>query len=144
MTHIFGVRLGLLATFVLLAGNAFGQAEEKEPSAILKRVGLRRGPERWFKFSDLPWLQKRPPIPDVLELEGGVTTLFQSRPKRMGCRFPIQKALYSVRYRGIYGWRWAGMGTRRYPKRHYRHSCRRSGHSILCSGRGRVESSASI
>jgi hypothetical protein len=69
-------RLGLCAAMTLCSGQVFGQVEEREPSAIVEiggagGWGLKGGSAFGTDFS-----VETTPIPDWLELEGGVTTLF--------------------------------------------------------------------
>jgi hypothetical protein len=71
----FAARMGLLAA-LLLSGEAYGQVEDREPSAIFEvggagELGLKGGSSYGTDLS-----VETTPIPDWLELEGGVTTLF--------------------------------------------------------------------
>ena len=69
-------RLGLIAAPLLFAGNTFGQAEDKEPTAILEiggagQWGLKNGSSHGPNLS-----VEITPIENWLELEAGVTPLF--------------------------------------------------------------------
>ena len=69
-------RLGCLAMLLLFAGSACGQSREREPSAILEiggagEWGLKGGSSYGPSLS-----AEITPIPDVLELEAGVTPFF--------------------------------------------------------------------
>jgi hypothetical protein len=82
--------LGLM-TVLLFAGNAFGQPEESEPSAIVEiggagGWGLKGGSGYGTDLS-----VETTPIPDWLELEAGTTTLFSASQTEWDTDFLFKK-----------------------------------------------------
>jgi hypothetical protein len=72
-------RVGLMAALILLAGNSFGYAEDKEPTAILEiggagEWGLQGGGSNYGPNLSV----ETTPIEDWLELEAGVTPFFSN------------------------------------------------------------------
>jgi len=91
MVNRYTARLGLMATFVFLTGSAFGQTEEKEPSAIFEVGGSAQwGLKGGSSFGPAAAVETTP-IPDVLELEGGVTTLFSRGQTEWDADFLFKK-----------------------------------------------------
>jgi len=82
--------LGLLAS-LLFSGNAFSQAREVEPSAIVEVGGAAQwGLKGGSSFGPTTAIETTP-IPDVLELEGGVTTLFSRGQTEWDADFLFKK-----------------------------------------------------
>jgi hypothetical protein len=81
----------LAAALLLFAGNAFGQAEDKEPSAVAE-VG---GADEWglkggSSFGPTTAVEVTP-IENLLELESGVTTLFRHGQSEWDTDFLFKK-----------------------------------------------------
>jgi hypothetical protein len=67
--------LGLLISLIV-SGNAFGQTEKGEPSAIIEIGGASQWGLRGGSSFGPTAAAETTPISGVLELEGGITTLF--------------------------------------------------------------------
>ncbi len=76
----YAAGLGLFAVMALFSGQAFGQAidqaEEQEPSVIVETGGAAGWGLKGGSAFGTDLAVETTPIPDWLELEGGVTTLF--------------------------------------------------------------------
>ena len=81
--------LGLLAS--LLCGSAFGQAEKEEPSAIVEIGGASQWGLKGGSSFGPSLAAETTPIPDVLELEGGITTLFSRGQTEWDADFLFKK-----------------------------------------------------
>jgi hypothetical protein len=136
-------RMGLAAALLLFAGNAFGQAEDKEPSAVAEVGGAGEwGLKGGSNFGPTTAVEVTP-IENWLELESGVTTLFRHGQSEWDTDFLFKKPYTlsdTVEFMFGAGPEWAhAVASGRPPmpllERLY---------SILCSGRGRSENSVCI
>jgi hypothetical protein len=75
----------------LLAGPAFGEPEEKEPSAIVEIGGAGSWGLKGGSSFGPSVAAETTPIPDWLELEGGVTTLFSRSQTEWDADFLFKK-----------------------------------------------------
>src|ERR1700733_13575844 len=67
---------GMIAALIVSAGNAYGQAEDKEPSAIFEAGGAGQWGINGGSAYGPSIAVETTPIPDLLEVEGGTTALF--------------------------------------------------------------------
>ena len=67
---------GMIAALIVSAGNAYGQAEDKEPSAIFEAGGAGQWGLKGGSSYGPSVAVETTPIPDLLEVEGGTTALF--------------------------------------------------------------------
>src|ERR1700722_20533218 len=84
-------RVGLAAALFLFAGNAFGQTEDKEPSAVAEVGGAGEwGLKGGSSFGPTTAVEVTP-IENWLELESGVTTLFRHGQSEWDTDFLFKK-----------------------------------------------------
>jgi len=69
------IGLGLLAMFTFME-NTFAQAEESEPAAIIEVGGAGEWSLKGGSAYGTDFSAETTPIPDILEIEAGVTSLF--------------------------------------------------------------------
>ena len=84
-------RLGLFAAMTLCSGQAFGQVEEREPSAIVEIGGAGGWGLKGGSAFGTDLSVETTPIPDWLELEGSVTTLFSRGQTELDTDFLFKK-----------------------------------------------------
>ena len=83
--------LGLLAAIILFSAPAFGQTEEKEPSAIVEIGGAGGWGLKGGSAFGTDLSVETTPIPDWLELEAGITTLFSRGQTEWDADFLFKK-----------------------------------------------------
>ena len=83
--------LGLLAAITLFSAPAFAQAEEKEPSAIVEIGGAGGWDLKGGSAFGTDLSVETTPIPDWLELEAGITTLFSRGQTEWDADFLFKK-----------------------------------------------------
>jgi len=84
-------RHALMAGLLLIAGNAFSQAEDKEPSAIIEIGGAAQWALRGGSSFGPTVAAEVTPIENWLELESGVTTLFSRGQREWDADFLFKK-----------------------------------------------------